>query len=59
MRKKVTITLSEPGMKIEFIPGGGFPELSFIVDDGDKRRIATITNMADIKSLKAALKDIE
>ena len=59
MAKQVKINLSEPGMKIEFISGGGrFPELNFIVDDKGSRKIGTITTIEELKKLKDALKDV-
>ncbi len=57
--KKTRIDLSEKGMRIEFIPGGAFPELSFIHNQPDGTMlIGFITKMEDLRKLKAALQDV-
>jgi hypothetical protein len=58
MIKKVTIELSEPGMRMEFFPGGHHPEISIVHDQGKLRTIGVIHKAADLRRLKEALKDV-
>lgn len=57
-RRKTTIQLSNPSMRIEFIPGGYLPELSLIHDTGTERFIGLLSDRNKLKELKEALKDV-
>lgn len=57
-RRKTTIQLSNPSMRVEFIPGGYLPELVFIHDRGNERFIGLLADRNKLKELKEALKDV-